>query len=107
MCVPRYNLVGCVSVGTGANWGGGGGNELCRTFGDSLVNKLDVQNDVSYFKGLQPIWSSVKGHFSPWIAYRGRFRDINQCLTSKKGHILATTSCHILNINTVGNCFFE
>lgn len=94
----------CTSVTTGVNWEIA--NEHCKTQIDSLVDIRDLQNHLSYFKGIQSIWSSVKGHYTPWIAYRGCFHDDNLCLPSTKGY-LTTTTCHNLNSNTAGNCFFE
>lgn len=99
------NFAGCMSVATGVNWTTA--NEHCGTQSDSLVDILDVQNHFSYFNGLLPIWSSVKGQFTPWIAYRGCFYDQNICPSSTKENLTTTTSCHYLNINTVGNCYFE
>lgn len=51
-------------------------NEHCRSQNDSLVDRHDVQNHLSYLEGLRPIWSSVKGHYTPRIAYRGCFREV-------------------------------
>lgn len=102
--MPHYNLLGCTSVTTGVNWETA--NKHCRKQNDSLVDIKDVQNQYSYFKGLEPIWSSVKGHFTPWIAYRGCFHDENiRWLTTK--HHLSKTICHILESNAPGNCYFE
>lgn len=49
----------------------------------------------------------MKGHFKPWIAYKGCFHDENLCWSPTKKQFTTTTSCHILNNNTVGNCYFE
>lgn len=61
--MPYYNLAGCTSVTTGVNWETA--NEHCRTQIDSLVDIRDLQNHLSYFNGIPPIWSSVKGHYTP------------------------------------------
>lgn len=103
--IRHYNLAGCTSVSTGVNWTTA--NEHCGTQNDSLVDILDVQNHFSYFNGLYPIWSPAKGHFTPWIAYKGCFHDENLCWSATKKQFITTTSCHILNSNTVGNCYFE
>lgn len=99
--MSHFNLAGCTSVTIGVNWKTA--NEHCKNRTDSLVNVLDVQNHLSYFKGIPPIWSSVKGHFTPWIAYRGCFYYENPCWSSTRKHL----NCHILESNTVGNCYYE
>lgn len=99
------NFAGCMSVATGVNWTTA--NEHCGTQSDSLVDILDVQNYFSYFRGLKPIWSPVKGQFTPWIAYRGCFYDQNICPSSTKKHLTTTTFCHVLNGNSAGNCYFK
>lgn len=63
--MPHYNLLGCTSVTTGVNWETA--NNHCRNQNDSLVDIKDVQNQYSYFKGLEPIWSSVKGHLKIYV----------------------------------------
>lgn len=77
----------------------------CSLQNDSLVDIQDVQNHLSYLKELPPIWSSVKGHFTPWIAYRGCFR-ASVCNKST-GAQLKQQSCHYISNNTAGNCYFE
>lgn len=77
----------------------------CSLQNDSLVDIQDVQNHLSFLKGLSSIWSSVKGHFTPWIAYRGCFRESGCGLLT--GSRLTKTTCHIIQNNTVGNCYFE
>uniref|UniRef100_K1RM31 Uncharacterized protein n=1 Tax=Magallana gigas TaxID=29159 RepID=K1RM31_MAGGI len=78
-----------------ANWEEA--NERCKSQNDSLVSIKDIKNHHSLMMGDSSIWSSVKGTFTPWIAYRGcRVADL--C----GGH-----KCHNLNNNTVGNCYFE
>lgn len=102
--MPHYNHLGCTSVTIGVNWETA--NNHCRKQNYSLVDIKDVQNQYSYFKGLEPIWSSVKGHFTPWIAYRGCFHDENIRWLTTKHHLLKTI-CHILESNAPRNCYFE
>lgn len=97
------NIADCQSVMVGVDWETA--YKRCRLQNDSLVDIQDVQNHVSYLKELPPIWSSVKGHFTPWIAYRGCFRE--SVCTLLTGSHLTKTTCHILQYNTVGNCYFE
>lgn len=47
--------------------------------------------------GHSSIWSSIKGTFTPWIAYRGCY----------EGGSCGGNRCHRLVDNTVGNCYFE
>lgn len=77
----------------------------CSLQNDSLVDIQDVQNHFSFLKGLPPIWSSVKGHFTPWIAYRGCFRK-SVCIESTRAQ-LKQQSSHYIDNNTAGNCYFE
>lgn len=46
-------------------------NVRCKSQNDSLVSIQDIQSN-SLRIGHFPIWSSVKGKFTPWIAYRGK-----------------------------------
>lgn len=48
-------------------------NEGCKSQNDSLVSIQDIKNhnDSSVMEHY-PIWSLVKGKFTPWIAYRGK-----------------------------------
>lgn len=48
-----------------------GADERCKSQNDSLVSIQDIQSN-SLRIGHFPIWSSVKGTFTPWIAYRGK-----------------------------------
>lgn len=80
-------------------------HKFCSSQNDSLVHIHDVQNHASFLKGLPPIWSSVKGHFTPWIAYRGCFKE-SVCNTSTRSQ-LTQKSCHYIDNNTAGNCYFE
>lgn len=77
----------------------------CSLQNDSLIDIQDVQNHFSFLKGLLPIWSSVKGHFTPWIAYRGCFRK-SVCTESTRSQ-LKQQSSHYIDNNTAGNCYFE
>lgn len=99
-----HNIAGCSSVTTGVNWETA--NEHCGAQSDFLVDIKDIQNHLFYFIGVPPIWSSVKGHFTPWIAYKGCFYDENLCWPSTKEH-LTTMNCHNLKSNTARNCYFE
>lgn len=47
-------------------------NERCNSKNDSLVSIQDIKNDDSSMMEHSSIWSSVKGTFTPWIAYRGK-----------------------------------
>lgn len=46
-------------------------NERCKSQNYSLVSIHDIRNHHSLMNGHSSIWSSVKGTFTPWIAYRG------------------------------------
>lgn len=54
-----------------ANWEEA--NEHCKSQNDSLVSIQDIRS-LSLTVGHFPIWSSVKGTYTPWIAYRGKWR---------------------------------
>lgn len=75
----------------------------CSSQNDSLPDIHDVQNYDR--KKLLTIWSSLKGQFTPWIAYRGCFKN-SICNISTTEH-LAQQSCHYIDNNTAGNCYFE
>lgn len=47
-------------------------NERCKSQNDSLVSIKDIKNHHSLMMGGSSIWSSVKGTFTPWMAYRGK-----------------------------------
>lgn len=47
-------------------------NQRCISRNDSLVSIQDIQNHRSLMMVDSSIWSSVKGTFTPWIAYRGK-----------------------------------
>lgn len=47
-------------------------NERCKSQNDSLISIQDIKNDHSLMMVDSPIWSSVKGTFTPWIAYKGK-----------------------------------
>lgn len=72
-------------------------NVRCKSQNDSLVTIQDIRSHRSLMVGHFPIWSSVKGTFTPWIAYRGCYED----------GVCAGSSCNHLSHNTVGNCYFE
>lgn len=52
-----------------ANWEEA--NERCRSLNDSLVSIQDIRSHP-LTDGHFPIWSSVGGTYTPWIAYRGK-----------------------------------
>lgn len=99
----RYNLADSGTDITEVDWETA--NKHCKSQNDSLVDIHDVQNLLSHLIELQPIWSSKKGQFTPWIAYRGCVRE-SMCKSSTGSHLTKRT-CHILQTNTVGNCYFE
>lgn len=72
--------------------------EGCKSQNDSLVSIQDIHNhnDSSVMEHY-PIWSLVKGKFTPWIAYRGCYQ----------GGPCSVNRCHFVVNNTVGNCYFE
>lgn len=86
---------------TGKNWKAA--HEYCRTQNDSLATIKDVQNNLSKLKGYPPMWSSIRGHFTPWIAYRGCF-PITSYPFSKA---VMERKKHRLENNNVGNCYFK
>lgn len=53
-----------------ANWEEA--NERCKSQNDSLVSIQDIKIHHSLMMVHSSIWSSVKGTFTPWIAYRGK-----------------------------------
>lgn len=79
-------------------------NEHCSSQNDYLIDILDVQNNLSNLKGLPPIWSSVRGQFTPWTAYRGCLKEY-VCKTV--GSHSTLHFCHYIENNTAGNCYFE
>lgn len=108
MCKKTKQFVTCHSDITdskpdtmGKDWKAA--HEYCRTQNDSLATIKGVQNNLSNLKRYFPIWSSVRGHFTPWIAYRGCFHIHSYLLFTpymgKKTHYLLS--------ETVGNCYFE
>lgn len=98
-CVTSHlNIVGCEPVPKGVDWETA--NEHCRSQNDAIVDIEDVHDHFSSFNGLKQIWSSIKGHFTPWIAYRGCVQDNNLCSSTNN-------SCHNIENNTAGNCYFE
>ncbi|XP_052707442.1 uncharacterized protein LOC128182740 [Crassostrea angulata] len=83
-------------------------NEYCRSQNDSLPDIRDVQNNLSYIKEQgTTIWSSVKGQFTPWIAYRGCFYENLHSVCSLTGTNFTNSTCHHLENNSAGNCYFE
>lgn len=49
-------------------------NDYCQTQNDTLVKIHDLRK-LKHLD-LLPIWSSIRGKFTPWIAYRGTFKTI-------------------------------
>lgn len=89
---------------TGKDWISA--NEYCRSNNDFLPDIQDVKINLSHLRGRGAmIWSSVRGQFTPWIAYRGCFYE-NICRSFIGTHF-AKSTCHHLENNTVGNCYFE
>eukprot|EP00105_Crassostrea_gigas_P006211 XP_011420066.1 PREDICTED: uncharacterized protein LOC105322863 [Crassostrea gigas] len=95
----------CKPSATGLAWKTA--NEQCRLQNDSIVNIKDVRNKLSFLTGLKPIWSPVKGQFTPWIAYRGCFGESSSICVSLTGAKFTNKKCHTILNNTVGNCYFE
>lgn len=71
-------------------------NNRCKSQNDSLVRIHDIHNHQSIMIEYSSIWSSVKGKYTPWIAYRGCYEG-GLC----EGH------CDKLINNTIGNCYFH
>lgn len=47
--------------------------EQCRTANESLIRLTNMNNSVSLTEFLiRPLWSSVDGNYTPWIAYIGK-----------------------------------
>lgn len=47
--------------------------EECRTANSSLIRLTNMNNSVSLTEFLiRPLWSSVDGNYTPWIAYIGK-----------------------------------
>lgn len=44
----------------------------CESNSDSLVSIQDILTPHSPRMEYTSIWSSVKGYFTPWIAYKGK-----------------------------------
>lgn len=94
-------IAGCQSVATGVDWETA--YKHCRLQNDSLADIHDVQNHDR--KNLPTIWSSIKGQFTPWIAYIGCYEE-SVCKSSTETQV-TQKSCLQINNNTVGNCYFE
>lgn len=57
--------------------------------------------------GLKPIWSPVKGQFTPLIAYKGCFGESTSICGSLTAEKLTNKKCHTIINNLAGNCYFE
>lgn len=104
--IHHYNLAGSKPVTAGKDWETA--DEYCRSQNDSLPDIRDVQNNLSYIKEQgTTIWSSVRGQFTPWIAYRGCFNENLHSVCSFTGTNFTSSTCHHLENNSAGNCYFE
>lgn len=98
----HYNIAD--SKPTGKDWKST--NEYCRSNNDSLPDIQDVKINLSYLRGRGAmLWSSVRGEYTPWIAFRGCFHKY-LCMPLMGTHFTKST-CHHLENNTAGNCYFE
>lgn len=64
--IHNFHITDSIPASSGVDWETA--NEHCRKQNYSLVDRQDVQKNLSYFSGLPPIWSSIKGQYTPWIA---------------------------------------
>lgn len=89
---------------TGKDWKSA--NEYCRSNKDSLPDIQDVNNKLSYLRARGAmIWSSVRGYFTLWIAYKGCFS--KYLCRSLMGTHFTKSTCHHLENNSIGNYYFE
>lgn len=101
--IHNFHTTDSIPASSGVDWETA--NEHCRKQNYSLVDRQDVQKNLSYFSGLPPIWSSIKGQYTPWIAYRGCF--YGSFCGSTNDTNFTSTNCHTLKNNTPGNCYYE
>lgn len=66
-----------------------------------------MQKNLLHLRGVPPIWSSVRGQFTPWITHRGCFHETILVRWSLTGTNLLTSNFHYLFINSAGNCYFQ
>lgn len=101
--IHNFHIADSIPASSGVDWETA--NEHCRKQNYSLVDRQDVQNNLSYFSGLPPIWSSIKGQYTPWIAYRGCI--YGSFCGSTNDTNFTSTNCHTLKNNIPGNCYYE